>query len=749
MGATCTHYGGPLAEGRVVDGTIRCPWHHACFDLRTGAVLRAPALNPLPCYDVERADGKIRVAGRRGDPLSLRRESSLRTIAIVGAGAAGESAAETLRREGYDGEILLFGADEAPPVDRPNLSKDYLAGTRSRGMDAAAAPVLLRGTEDRAVARVPRGGDRSGRQAAVAGGWPGGRLGRAPAGDRRRSDPAVAAGRRPAARPHAAHAGRQPRHHRRRQPRQARGRHRRQLHRHGGGGVAAGARSDGRGRRARADPVQRSRSAPSWAASCAASTRSTASASTSVRRRRASRPTLSCWPNGERITADLVVLGVGVKPAIDLAQAAGPHHRPRRGGRRSAADQRGRRVRRRRHRPLPLRADRRVGAHRALGRRPADGAPGGAQHPGARPSVRLAAVLLEHAVRRDDQLRRSRRELGPDRRRGRPREARRHPRLSPGWTDAGGRHPRTRSRPASTPKRPSSTTIRRRWALSAAPAEGPLCSAASARGSAAVAAAVVAATAAGAWFALRSLQQDFAAYWIAATARRLGLDPYVNHVGSANAPTLWDGVALFRHSRFLYPPLVADLFRPLAALPYLAAKGLFTAAMLGAWIGAGLLVVRRGESAAWRERTIFFLASALFFPFYRHLERGQIDLLILLLLAIAWRERARPWMAGAALAAARRRSNRRSRGSFRWSGPAAVGEPCWRPLGAGAVLLGLTAIVDGPARARASTRRRCSRAPRSTAKGEPKRCCCRRRASTAADDGSHPPRRTALPDGHR
>ena len=129
VGATCTHYGGPLAEGRVVDGTIRCPWHHACFDLRTGAVLRAPALNPLPCYDVERAGGKIRVGARRGDPLSLRRESALRTIAIVGAGAAGESAAETLRREGYDGEILLFGADESPPVDRPNLSKDYLAGS--------------------------------------------------------------------------------------------------------------------------------------------------------------------------------------------------------------------------------------------------------------------------------------------------------------------------------------------------------------------------------------------------------------------------------------------------------------------------------------------------------------------------------------------------------------------------------------------------------------------------------------------
>ena len=129
LGATCTHYGGPLAEGRIVGDTVRCPWHHACFDLRTGAPVRAPALNPIPCYDVEIAEGKIRVGGTRGGPVSLRRPSTLRTIAIVGAGAAGESAAEALRREGYDGEILLFGADESPPVDRPNLSKDYLAGT--------------------------------------------------------------------------------------------------------------------------------------------------------------------------------------------------------------------------------------------------------------------------------------------------------------------------------------------------------------------------------------------------------------------------------------------------------------------------------------------------------------------------------------------------------------------------------------------------------------------------------------------
>jgi Glycosyltransferase family 87 len=149
---------------------------------------------------------------------------------------------------------------------------------------------------------------------------------------------------------------------------------------------------------------------------------------------------------------------------------------------------------------------------------------------------------------------------------------------------------------------------------------------------------------AGAWLARRSLQQDFAAYWIAGNARRLGLDPYLNQVGSAAAPALWDGVAVFHHSRFLYPPLIADLFRPLAALPYRLAKTLFTGATIAAWLGAGLL--QRGR----RDRLWFFGASALFFPLYRHLERGQVDLLLLLLLVVAWRSRARPLVAGTALA---------------------------------------------------------------------------------------------------
>ena len=129
VGATCTHYSGPLGEGLLVDATVRCPWHHACFDLRTGAALRAPALNPIACYEVETKGGRVRVGGRKPErqPPALEDKAPAR-IVIVGAGAAGHAAAETLRREGYRGQLTMIGADPAPPVDRPNLSKDYLAG---------------------------------------------------------------------------------------------------------------------------------------------------------------------------------------------------------------------------------------------------------------------------------------------------------------------------------------------------------------------------------------------------------------------------------------------------------------------------------------------------------------------------------------------------------------------------------------------------------------------------------------------
>ncbi|HVI98232.1 MAG TPA: FAD-dependent oxidoreductase [Sphingomonas sp.] len=170
VAAHCTHYGGPLAEGLIVGDTVRCPWHHACFSLRTGERLHPPALDDLKRWRVEQRDGRAFV----GEPLPERKPSEPRgtdlprSVVVIGGGAAGNAAVETLRREGYAGPITMLSADAALPCDRPNLSKDYLAGnapaewiplrspefyvdrgidlrlaTRVAGIDAAARTVTL------------------------------------------------------------------------------------------------------------------------------------------------------------------------------------------------------------------------------------------------------------------------------------------------------------------------------------------------------------------------------------------------------------------------------------------------------------------------------------------------------------------------------------------------------------------------------------------------------------------------------
>jgi NADPH-dependent 2,4-dienoyl-CoA reductase/sulfur reductase-like enzyme/nitrite reductase/ring-hydroxylating ferredoxin subunit len=129
IGATCTHYGGPLAQGLMVDCTVHCPWHHARFDLRTGEAIAAPALNNVACYKIDKRGEQFFVTGKIDEQPVRKPKSSPASVVIVGAGAAGGAAGEMLRREGYDGPVALIGADEFLPYDRPNLSKDYLAGT--------------------------------------------------------------------------------------------------------------------------------------------------------------------------------------------------------------------------------------------------------------------------------------------------------------------------------------------------------------------------------------------------------------------------------------------------------------------------------------------------------------------------------------------------------------------------------------------------------------------------------------------
>jgi len=133
VGAHCTHYHGALADGLLVGDTVRCPLHHACFSLRTGEALRAPAFDPIACWRVERQGDVVLVREKLAEP---RRSAHVATpaaqppasVVIVGGGAAGFAAAEMLRREGYAGDVAMISADPDPPVDRPNLSKDYLAG---------------------------------------------------------------------------------------------------------------------------------------------------------------------------------------------------------------------------------------------------------------------------------------------------------------------------------------------------------------------------------------------------------------------------------------------------------------------------------------------------------------------------------------------------------------------------------------------------------------------------------------------
>src|SRR5665213_3218581 len=178
IGAICTHYGAPLEQGLLDGDTVRCQWHHACFSLRTGEALRAPALNPVSHWRVEHWHREeVRDVARQFTPVetpvgsvyvqeklsgtvyvrekleSVNRPSQPlmagipTRVVIVGGGAAGNAAAEMLRREGYSGRITMLSADESVPCDRPNLSKGYLSGAASDESNPLRSPEFYKDHE--------------------------------------------------------------------------------------------------------------------------------------------------------------------------------------------------------------------------------------------------------------------------------------------------------------------------------------------------------------------------------------------------------------------------------------------------------------------------------------------------------------------------------------------------------------------------------------------------------------------------
>uniref|UniRef100_A0A1A9WA16 Rieske domain-containing protein n=1 Tax=Glossina brevipalpis TaxID=37001 RepID=A0A1A9WA16_9MUSC len=134
VGSKCTHYGAPLHTGVVGDGRIRCPWHGACFSIKTGDIEDFPGLDSLPCYKVEiKKDGNVAVRARHKDieivkrlkDMAKRNPENPCTFVILGGGPAGGVCAETLRQQGYDGRIVMVSKEPYLPYDRVKVSKSF------------------------------------------------------------------------------------------------------------------------------------------------------------------------------------------------------------------------------------------------------------------------------------------------------------------------------------------------------------------------------------------------------------------------------------------------------------------------------------------------------------------------------------------------------------------------------------------------------------------------------------------------
>lgn len=128
VGATCPHAGAPLCEGILHGDRIVCPWHKAVFCIRSGALLDPPSVDPIERFDVHLDGFAIFLSKQKPPPEAAKPPTDTRCFVIVGAGGAGAVAAQTLRESGFNGRLVMLDRENRVPYDRTVLSKYWLSG---------------------------------------------------------------------------------------------------------------------------------------------------------------------------------------------------------------------------------------------------------------------------------------------------------------------------------------------------------------------------------------------------------------------------------------------------------------------------------------------------------------------------------------------------------------------------------------------------------------------------------------------
>lgn len=156
LSGTCPHAGASLADGIVAHGTLRCPWHHARFDVMSGEAVSAPAFSPLDRFEVIEDGDTIRVGKPLPAAAPAKAPAQPGRVVIIGGGAAGHACAEMLARHGAGAAVTLLSDESDAPYDRTACSKQYLAGEAERADLSLPSPADVTLHMDKGAARIDR-----------------------------------------------------------------------------------------------------------------------------------------------------------------------------------------------------------------------------------------------------------------------------------------------------------------------------------------------------------------------------------------------------------------------------------------------------------------------------------------------------------------------------------------------------------------------------------------------------------------